>query len=401
MSVLKDRRVILGVTGGIAAYKAATVASLLVQADAHVDVVMTEAARRFIQPLTFSAITHGPVQDDLFAAWTVETGGHVALAAKADVLLVAPATAASIARLALGLSDDLLGLVALSTTAPLVVAPAMEDHMYHHPATQEHLATLAARGARIVGPERGRLASGAAGDGRMVEPDTIVGALRQVLGRDGPLVGKRIVVTAGGTRESLDPVRYLGNRSSGQMGYALAQAAIDLGADVTLITSPTALTPPVGADIERVESAAEMQAAVQAAITSADALVMAAAVADFRPEIVSERKIKKGSSGSGVELRLARTDDILASIDAPGLVTVGFAAETDDLLSNANLKLTAKRLSMIVATEARATIGAADSEATLLFPDRAPLPLPRMPKTELADIIMRQVASLLADERSS
>lgn len=401
MSVLKDRRVILGVTGGIAAYKAATVASLLVQAHAHVDVVMTEAARRFVQPLTFSAITHAPVQDDLFAAWTVETGGHVSLAAKADVLLVAPATAASIARLALGLSDDLLGLIALSTTAPLVVAPAMEDHMYHHPATQEHLATLSARGARIVGPERGRLASGATGDGRLAEPDTIVGALRQVLGRDGPLVGKRIVVTAGGTRESLDPVRYLGNRSSGQMGYTLAQAAIDLGADVTLITAPTALTPPVGADVERVESAAEMQAAVRAAVASTDALVMAAAVADFRPEIVSERKIKKESSGSGIELRLARTDDILASIDAPGLVTVGFAAETDDLLSNANLKLTAKRLSMIVANEARATIGAADSEATLLFPDRAPLPLPRMPKTELADVIMRQVASLLADERSS
>lgn len=401
MSVFKDRRVILGVTGGIAAYKAATVASLLVQADTHVDVVMTEAARRFVQPLTFSAITHAPVQDDLFAAWTVETGGHVALAAKADVLLVAPATAASIARLALGLSDDLLGLIALSTTAPLVVAPAMEDHMYHHPATQEHLATLATRGARIVGPERGRLASGATGDGRMAEPATIVGAVRQVLGRDGPLVGKRIVVTAGGTRESLDPVRYLGNRSSGQMGYALAQAAIDLGADVTLITAPTALTPPVGADIEQVESAGEMQAAVQAAVASADALVMAAAVADFRPEIVSERKIKKEPSGSGIELRLARTDDILASIDAPGLVTVGFAAETDDLLSNANLKLTAKCLSMIVANEARATIGAADSEATLLFPDRAPLTLSRMPKTELAGVIMQQVASLLADARST
>jgi phosphopantothenoylcysteine decarboxylase/phosphopantothenate--cysteine ligase len=401
MSVIKDRRVVLGVTGGIAAYKAAALASLLVQAGAHVDVVMTDSARRFVQPLTFSAITHTPVHDDLFAAWTPETSGHVALAARADVLLVAPATAASIARLALGLSDDLLGLVALSTAAPLLVAPAMEDHMFHHPATQAHLATLVSRGATIVGPEQGRLASGATGDGRMADPETIVGALRRVLGSRGPLAGKQIVVTAGGTREALDPVRYLGNRSSGKMGFALAQVALDLGADVTLITGPTALTTPVGATVVRVESASEMQAAVKSAIASADALVMAAAVADYRPETVSTQKIKKGSSSSTVPLRLVRTDDILANIDTPGLVKVGFAAETDDLLANADLKLTEKRLSMIVANEAKATIGAADSEATLLFPDREPLPLPRMPKTELAETIMLQVVSLLADVEST
>ncbi|MCC2629422.1 MAG: phosphopantothenoylcysteine decarboxylase/phosphopantothenate/cysteine ligase, partial [Thermomicrobiales bacterium] len=216
MNELEGKSILLGVTGGIAAYKAATVASLLVQAGASVDVVMSESAQRFIQPLTFSAITHAPVHTDPFDDFT----GHVGLAKKADLLLVAPATAASIARLSLGLADDMLGLVALSTAAPIVIAPAMEERMLHHPATETHLATLAERGARIVDPEHGRLASGAIGEGRMARPESIVAAVTDMLRRSTRLAGKKIIITAGGTREPLDPVRYIGNRSSGAMGYA-------------------------------------------------------------------------------------------------------------------------------------------------------------------------------------
>jgi phosphopantothenoylcysteine decarboxylase/phosphopantothenate--cysteine ligase len=286
-------------------------------------------------------------------------------------------------------------LIALSTRAPLLLAPAMEDRMFRHPATQSHLETLAAHGAIVVGPERGRLASGAVGEGRMAEPATIVRRVEMALSPDGPLTGARVVVTAGGTREPLDPVRYIGNRSSGLMGYAIAAAAAEAGAAVTLISGPTSLEAPDGVAAVFVETAADMQEAVELAVSHADILIMAAAVGDFRPEFTSSRKIKKETGQDTLELRLVRNPDILSSIDRPGLVKIGFAAETEDLLENAARKLQAKRLAMIVANDAESTIGADDSAATILTADGAVRPLPRMPKEALAAEIIRAAATLL------
>jgi phosphopantothenoylcysteine decarboxylase/phosphopantothenate--cysteine ligase len=395
VSALADKNILLGVSGGIAAYKAVQLASQLVQGQAHVQVILTESAQRFVSGMTFAAITHAAVHCDPFAPWTDNFSGHVTLAAQADLFIIAPATAATIARLALGLSDDLIGLVALSTAAPLVIAPAMEHGMYHHPATQRHLQTLAARGATFVGPDSGRLASGAHGDGRMASPDAIVDAVRGLLLPTGLLAGKRVVVTAGGTREPIDPVRYIGNRSSGRMGYSIASAALKEGAKVTLITGPTALSTPPGATVVDVETASDMRLAVEKATAEADVLIMSAAVSDFRPESSFARKIKKDGNAPHLDLRLVQNPDILASINRPGLLKVGFAAETSDLLQNAAHKLAAKGLAMIVANDATATIGSADSTATLLFADGRAVQLPRMTKDAVAVEIVHAVAELL------
>ncbi|MEZ4561754.1 MAG: bifunctional phosphopantothenoylcysteine decarboxylase/phosphopantothenate--cysteine ligase CoaBC [Thermomicrobiales bacterium] len=397
MSLLQGKKIVLGVTGGIAAYKAAALASLLVQQSASVDVIMTEAATAFIQPLTFTALTHRPVHTKALADWDHHASGHVTLAAGADLLLVAPATAASLARLALGLADDLLGLVALATTAPLLVAPAMEHHMWHHPATQEHVRVLLARGAVIVPPEPGRLASGASGDGRLASPETIVQAVVSLLQESSTLTGRHIVVTAGGTREPIDPVRYIGNRSSGQMGYAIAQAAVRAGAKVTLISGPVAITPPPGVTYLPVETAREMESAVHSAIPDADALIMAAAVSDYRVADASDHKIKKEAGAHTLDLHLVQNPDILAGIDQPGLVKIGFAAETDDLLDNAACKLASKGLAMLVANDAVATIGAPDSRAWLLFPGGRVDELPRMGKDQVARRIVSELGMLFAE----
>ena len=396
MTLLASARIVLGVSGGIAAYKAADLASRLVQAGARVDVVMTRGALEFVRPLTFQAITKRPVHADVFEAWTETSCGHLTLAREADLLIVAPASANTIARLALGFADDMLGAVALSATAPLLLAPAMEHGMYHHPATQAHLAALRSRGATVVGPESGRLASGYRGDGRLAAVDTIVGAVRAVLGRDGPLAGKRLVVTAGGTREPLDPVRFLGNRSSGLMGYVLAQAVIDRGGAVTLVTGATHLSAPYGAEVVRVETAEEMLAAVHRAIPDADALVAVAAVADFRPVAPREHKIKKQAGQETMTIELARTPDILASVDQPGLVKVGFAAETEDLVENARAKLEAKKLAMVIANDAAATIGNPDSRAVIIRRGAPPEQMPSMSKSELAEAIIDRLLPLLA-----
>ena len=396
MSRIASARLVLGVSGGIAAYKSADLASQLVQAGARVDVVMTSGAQEFVRPLTFQAITKRPVHSEVFEAWTERSFGHVTLAAEADLLIVAPASANTLARLALGFADDMLGAVALSTEAPLLLAPAMEHGMYHHPATQAHLATLRTRGAEIVGPESGRLASGYQGDGRLATVERIVGGVRAVLGRDGPLAGKRLVVTAGGTREPLDPVRFLGNRSSGLMGYVLAQAVIDRGGAVTLITGATHLSAPYGAEVVRVETAEEMLAAVHRAIPDADALVAVAAVADFRPVAPREHKIKKQAGQETMTIELARTPDILASVDRPGLVKVGFAAETENLVDNARAKLEAKKLAMVVANDAVATIGRPDSAAVIIRRGASAEHLPMMSKGELAEAIVDHLLPLLA-----
>lgn len=399
--LLSQAHIVLGVTGGIAAYKAADLASKLVQAGATVDVVMTEAAARFVGPLTFQALTGRPVHLDPFRLLEQTEMPHLSLAQRADVLVIAPATANTLAKLAHGLADNLLCAVALATRAPLILAPAMDTDMWEHPATQENLETLRRHGAWIVGPGEGRLASGRIGRGRMAEVPEILGTIRLVLGRDGPLAGKQVLVTAGGTQEPLDPVRYLGNRSSGKMGYALAQTALDRGASVTLVSAPTALPIPVGAERVEVRTAEEMRDAVLAALPGCDILVMAAAVADFRPAEVVGHKIKKGAAG--LTLHLERTPDILAEVAAqrersgrPVLV-VGFAAETEDLLRNARAKLEAKRLDLIVANDVSSPdsgFGADTNRVTLLDRYGLEQALPLLPKEEVAGRIWEWVVEI-------
>jgi phosphopantothenoylcysteine decarboxylase/phosphopantothenate--cysteine ligase len=386
---------VLGVTGGIAAYKAADLASHLVQQGVSLRVAMTGAATRFVAPMTFEAITRHPVYTDVFDGWTGDEAGHVTLAAEADAVIVAPATANTIAGMAAGFADDMLLTVLLSTTAPIVVAPAMEHHMWHHAATQKNVATLRERAVVVVPPERGHLASGASGDGRLASRDAIVAALRGVLARSGPLRGKRIVVTAGGTHEAIDPVRFIGNRSSGQMGVAIAEAAFDAGADVCTIVGPTVMSPPVVGDVRRIESARELADAVAGATVDADVLIMAAAVADFRPETTATSKIKKGPGNDAPTIVLTRNPDILATVDRSGLVKIGFAAETDDLIANATDKLRRKGLAMIVANEAVATIGSAESAATLLYRDGRSEALPTLDKRDLARVVIDRVAGIM------
>jgi phosphopantothenoylcysteine decarboxylase/phosphopantothenate--cysteine ligase len=394
---LAGRVIVLGVTGSIAAYKAAGLASTLTQMGAEVHVILTEAATRFVTPLTFQALTHRPVHTDLWAPDPATGVPHIELAERAEVLVVAPATAATIARLAQGLAEDFLTCVALATQAPLVVAPAMDGGMFEHPATQANLAVLRSRGALVVEPEVGHLASGLTGRGRLAAEERIIAAIRQVLGRRGPLAGVRVVVTAGGTREPIDPVRFIGNRSSGKMGYALAEAARDRGAEVTLITAPTALPAPEGVHVVQVERAREMQRAVIEACANADVLLMAAAVADYRPAEEAPQKIKK--TGQELTIRLVENPDILKELPRGRLkVKAGFAAESEDLLANAARKLEAKDLDLIVANDITAPdsgFGTDTNTVTLLFRDGRQVPLPNLPKREVAERILDAVQELL------
>ncbi len=400
MTFLRNARILLGVTGGIAAYKAVDLASKLVQAGAVIDTVLTNGATHFVTAASFEAITQRPVHTSVFEPWREDWHGHISLGQHADLIVVAPATADTIARLATGRADDMLGAAVLASNCPLLLAPAMEHQMYHHPATQANLTVLRDRGVRLIGPESGRLASGDSGDGRMSEPTTILGAIRQTLGQNGPLCGKRIVVTAGGTRERLDPIRFVGNRSSGLMGYALAQSLIDRGGAVVLVSGPVALPLPYGAEVVNVETAIDMQRAVAEAAQQADALVMSAAVSDYRPMRESPSKIKKDKLGNTLTIELVANPDIIAGVSGSDIVKVGFAAETENLLENAQRKLEAKSLDMIVANDAERTIGSPSSQATLLYRDRVTEPLPEMPKQELAGLIADRIAELVS-QRSS
>lgn len=402
--VLENKRIVLGITGGIAAYKAAFLASRLTQAGAQVDVIMTRDAARFITPLTLRAVTGRPVYDDLFGALPDGRIVHVNLGHVADLLVIAPLTAHTLARLAHGLADDLLTATALACPAPLLLAPAMEEHMWQHPATQANLATLRARGAQQVGPGHGHLASGASGIGRMAEPEEILAAIQRSLARGGPLTGRRVVITAGGTREPIDPVRFVGNRSSGKMGVALAEAALDLGADVTVVHGPLAVPLPPAVTAVAVETAVEMCQAVLAVQAETDVLIGAAAVADFRPAEVADQKIKKKGDSGGLVITLVRNPDILAAVaerkSALGWprVTVGFAAETENLLDHAQAKLAAKGLDLIVAndvTAADAGFGVDTNRVVLLTPGAAPEPLPLLSKQAVAERIMQWVAGKL------
>jgi phosphopantothenoylcysteine decarboxylase/phosphopantothenate--cysteine ligase len=395
--ILKDRSVVLGVTGGIAAYKAAALCSQLVKAGALVDVILTQAAAEFVAPLTFQALTHRPVVTEMFSLLAETDIGHVSLAKRADLLVIAPATANTIAKLAAGMADNMLTTTVLATQAPILLAPAMESQMWANPLTQANLERLRqARGVALVGPAEGRLASGASGVGRMAEPEEILDAACWALGQEGPLKGRRVLVTAGGTREPLDPIRFLGNRSSGKMGYSLARAARDRGARVTLIS--TAEEPaPYGTRLVPVETAAEMHRAVLEALPETEVLLMAAAVADYRPAEVAQQKIRKGERG--LVLELERTDDILAHVATlrrGDQVVVGFAAETENLLENAREKLSVKRLDLIVANDARLAMGAAASQVTLVGADGGAEVLPLMSKDEVAGFVMDWIIRHLA-----
>ena len=382
--MLTDKLVVLGITGSIAAYKAAELASKLTHMGVKVDVVMTEAAQKFISPLTLRSLTRRPVVTSMWEMSSEFSIQHVSLAQAADVVVIAPATANIIARIACGMADDLLSATVLATKAPVIIAPAMNTNMYENSVTQENLARLKERGFTIIEPGCGRLACDEVGKGRLAETEQIIGAIKMLLGRDGDMAGKKVVVTAGGTREPIDPVRFIGNRSSGKMGYALAEAARDRGASVTLI-STTSLPEPAGMDVIYVESAAQMLDAVQKTVKGAEALVMAAAVADFRPKVMAKSKIKKAALS--LDLALERTPDILAEVDG-NFIRVGFAAESENLVVNAKKKLADKVLDLIVANDVTAKgsgFGSDTNKVTLISRDGNEKDLPLMTKREVAD----------------
>jgi phosphopantothenoylcysteine decarboxylase/phosphopantothenate--cysteine ligase len=393
---LKGKTIVLGITGSIAAYKSVDLASKLSQAGARVDVIMTESAMEFITPLTFRNITARPVVTGMFDLTSEYSVEHVALAEAADIVVIAPATANIIAKLAVGLADDMISCTVLATTAPVIIAPAMNVNMYENSVTQENIAKLKSRGITFVGPQYGRLASGRMGLGRLIDIEDIVDSINRTLGAKGDLAGRKIIVTAGGTQEPLDPVRCLTNNSSGKMGYALATAARNRGAEVTLISGGCSLRKPGDITVIDVCTAQDMYEAVDKASTDADALIMAAAVADYRPAKASSQKIKRESQPE-LTLKLERTPDVLAQVRG-NFLRVGFAAESQNLLENARAKLQKKELDLIVANDITlpgSGIGADSNQVTIIDRDGNVQALPLMPKDEVADKILDKVALLL------
>ena len=394
--MLQGRYIALGITGSIAAYKAADLASKLTQAGARVDVLMTGAATRFITPLTLRGLTGRPVFLDMFDPVTELAEEHVEIARRADIVIVAPAGADTIARLAVGRADDMVSLTVLATAAPVLIAPAMDNQMFEREATQANLRTLCERGYVVVGPAEGRLASGRTGKGRLVETDVLIGALKYELGRRrGDLAGRRVVVTAGGTREPLDPVRFISNYSTGKMGYALAEAARDRGAEVTLVSTVSALPLPYGVRLVAVETVGEMRHAVLAACQPGDALIMAAAVSDYRPAQRDDRKVKKGPERKSIELE--RNADFLLEVP-DSVLKVGFAAETHDLIANAKTKLREKRLDLIAAndvTKPGSGFAVDTNQVTIIDRSGAAEELPLLSKYDAAQRLLDRIAALL------
>lgn len=396
MGVLTGRRVVLGVTGSVACYKAIELARQLTLDGAAVDVIVTDEAARFVTPLVFQSLTHRPVYTSMWATLD-DAAMHVALGREADVVVIAPATAHTIASIAAGFADSLILTTVLATSAPVLIVPAMETHMWHNAATQANVGLLRRRGLTVLEPDAGRLASNATGRGRFPEQAVIDGAIRAAIGRRfGRMAGRRVVVTAGGTHEPIDPVRFIGNRASGQMGYALAAACRDEGADVVLISGPATATPPAGVALVRVETAEQMRDAVHRAVVDADLLLMNAAVADYRPAQAVDRKLKK--TEASLTLALTPTPDILQSlVEVDGPVKVGFAAETNDLRSYAIDKLRRKRLDMIIANDAVTSIGQPDIEVTLFAADGSEVVLRRQPKAQIAPAILAQIVERWPD----
>jgi phosphopantothenoylcysteine decarboxylase/phosphopantothenate--cysteine ligase len=395
-NVLKGKTIVLGVTGSIAAYKAIDLASLLSQAGATVKTVMTRSATEFVSPINFRSLTKQPVTTEM---WDLDSDfpvQHVQLGEAADAVLIAPATANIIAKLAGGIADDELTCTVLATTAPVVIAPAMNVNMWENKVTQENVTCLEERGFIFAGPTRGRLATGRIGSGRFLPIEQIIGHLRQVLGRKGDLAGKHIIVTAGGTEEPIDPVRFISNRSSGKMGYAIAECARDRGARVTLITAPSAVGPPVGVKVIDVFTAQDMLEAVKLAVQDSDALVMAAAVADYRPVKTADQKIKRQKAAS-LTLELERTADILGSVKGAYL-RVGFAAESGDLEANVKEKLARKKLDLIVGNDISAAgtgFGSDNNQVIIAGRDGKTEQTPLLPKADIADRILDRMVKLL------
>ena len=381
--------IVLGVTGGIACYKAVELVRLLVKADYRVQVIMTRGAVEFVTPLTFQTLSGNPVATEAFNLTQESEIGHINLADSADIFVVAPATANVIGKVANGIADDLLTTVLTATQAPVLIAPAMNIHMYENPILQENLRKLRRVGYHLMEPAEGFLACGYEGKGRLPDPEKIVEAIESLL-KKKDLIGEKLLITAGPNREPLDPVRYLSNRSSGKMGYALARAAMRRGAEVTLVSGPTALEPPAGARVIAVTTAAEMRDAVLREFTHCTGIVMAAAVTDYRPVTVADRKIKRGKAQ--VELRLEPNPDILSELgrQKDGKFLIGFAAETEELTANAEKKLRGKNLDMIVANNVAEAGSGFDGDtniATILDRTGAKRSLPLMSKDELADCI--------------
>jgi phosphopantothenoylcysteine decarboxylase/phosphopantothenate--cysteine ligase len=404
-------RVAVGVCGGIAVYKAAELVRLLQQHALEVEVVMTDAATEFVRPLTFAALSGHKVITGLWQDDDDNVSGpnldaaieHIAVAQRIQALVIAPATANMIAKLAHGAADDFLSTLALATTAPVIIAPAMNVNMWEHSATQENLTTLRARGVRVIEPGSGYLACGMTGGGRMAEPDAIAAEVVRLLGRRHDLEGQTVIITAGGTREAIDPVRYIGNRSSGKMGYALAQSAAERGAEVILISAPTALAPPPGCKLVPVITADEMRDAVLANLARASLVIKAAAVSDFRVANVSDKKIKRSAA---ISLDLQPTPDILAEVaelKPPGTLIVGFAAETDYAIANARAKLKSKHVDAIVLNDvSREGIGFdSDRNAVTLVTAHGEREIPEMSKREIADVLLDSFVDMLRPARAT
>jgi len=399
---MKKKRIVLGITGSIAAYKAIELTSLLVKKGYEVHVIMTRAATKFVTPLTIQTISQHPVHVEMFDSpkdWEI---GHISLAQRADVILIAPATANFIGKLAAGLADDLLSATLLATRAPVIIAPAMNVGMYENPIFQKSMQFLREQGYFFVEPDEGRLACGTTGKGRLAELDKIVSALEKIFSAKHELSGKHVLVTAGPTREPIDPVRFLSNYSSGKMGYAIAQEARERGACVTLVSGPCHIEPPAGVDLIPVETAQEMFDAVIKHFNGADVVIKAAAVADFRPKQKAAEKIKKHEATMTLELE--RNPDILQYLgdNKRDQVLVGFAAETENIMKNAEAKLNRKNLDLLVAndlTEEGAGFGVDTNVATLFFPGGAVRKLPKMTKKELARVIIDEVTKLLTTKK--
>lgn len=401
-SQLAGKRVVLAVTGSIAAYKAIGLLRLLTQQGATVDVVMTESATRFVAPLTFEVLSGSAVTSDLFSGH--QDMRHLSLTEQADVMLVAPCTANTLAKLALGLADNVLGTMALTLQCPMVICPAMDGEMWSHPTVQGHVKTLQSRGAIIVEPENGELASGQWGQGRLAAEETILATVQQILQPRRDWLGERVLISAGPTREPIDPVRFLSNGSSGKMGFAMAEAAAARGAEVVLVSGPTQLECPKGVTRVPVVTADEMLQALTARFDWATTLIMAAAVGDFRAKESHSHKVKK-DQWKGEALPLERTPDILLALSAQRTHQrmIGFAAETDDLIEYGQTKLQNKQLNMLIVNQVggeHSAFGNDSNEVIVLTPNSSPSPIPRMPKRQLADVLLDRVKTLSVASQS-
>ena len=393
---LTNKRIVLGVTGSIACYKALELASKLVQNGALVDTIMTKSSQEFLTPLAFKSITHRDVVTNMYDINSEFAINHVGLAESADIIVIAPATANTIAKISNGISDDSLTTTVLAAKCPIVVAPAMDGNMFDNPATQNNIAMLISRGIFVSGPEYGRLASGLIGNGRMTSPEILVDIITMNLGSTGDLSGKKILVSAGGTIEPIDPVRFITNKSSGKMGYAIAAAARDRGATVTLVSASNMLENPIGIQTKKVQTSSEMYDAISKEITEMDAIIMAAAVSDWTPEKYSNSKSKKNEVANW-SIDLIKTTDIIANISKTNLIKIGFAAESDNLIENGKSKIQSKSLDLIVANDILDKNNGFESDTnkvSIIHPNGDVEVVPTMPKYEVANEILDRMIPL-------